>query len=1126
VTPLNDNELEVESPDLAKYQDEVDPATGALALEVIVITSDGSEEVLSTNQGHVVYEEFAPRVTSVTDEETDSSKGSILGGDHLRIRGDSFTTLAAGKTKVEFEVEGKVVAGPVEVSPDNDEEIEVESPDLAKYKDEVDPTTGALALEVLVITSDGSEEVTSREEPGDRFEASLPVVDSVTDAVTGADHGSIVDLPLLTLKGSGFEAPAGSPGLTVGFYHEGKRLGEEVHVPVGTFTSSEIEVAMPSLASYADLVAPGAAGLPVEVVVTVGSLAESVSSQENGAGDVYEALVPSIDSITNETADTEQSGAILGGETLRIKGAGFELPPLNSSEKLVFQDQEGTLSEVKVTPLSDSEIEVTSPDLAKYAASIPAGKDGLAANVSVVMEAEGAGVQSAEGEAGSDYAAELPKIESVVDQDTGSSTGSALGGDDLVVKGAWLQAPTGGVTEVDFHDSEGPAVVPAADVTAVSSGEALVVSPDLSAEASEGPFDDVITDLVATVSAGGESVSSRVLDEDDEGSDIFHAEGPYVTAVKNAQDGSSMGSLDGGEMLTIEGGGFLLPKGGSATVEFLDSGTDEVLDETEVTPTSAEKIELLSPDLSSYASKLDDGALTTDVRVKITDPDEQMLQSPTGSKDRFSFEALAFSSEDTTDFTVGHEEEFAIGAKGGTSVELKETGELPDGISFADLGEGEAGLGGTPAAGSTGVYDIKITASDAAGAEVTQDFTLIVQDVPGAPQNVAATAGVNAAKVFWDAPKDEGESEIESYIVTAEPGGQSTTIDGDATSATVEHLTAGTAYTFSVTAKNAIGEGEAGQSPAVVPTSSQLEDPQTATSDSAGGTASTEPVTSDGTTISADADGEGTIEVGTYSKDPVAELGDATSFFDVATTSQSSFTSASFKICGVGASSSIKWWNPANETWQPVSNQTTPSGTPLCVTVTVNTTTSPSLAELYGTMFALVTQPASTETSPGTQTSSTPTTSTPTTPAPSAPTQPAKPALGSVSLAGSTITVTSSGAAAVKLTCTGNATCSGELTLTVEGKASKAKQKHAKAQTIGKASFSIPAGKTITLHLTLNAAGKALLNAAHGHLGATLTIHQSSPAPGDTRTDNIDLVKLSPHTAPHVPGRRSKPDRG
>ncbi|HEY3829579.1 MAG TPA: hypothetical protein VGL57_10330 [Solirubrobacteraceae bacterium] len=111
-------------------------------------------------------------------------------------------------------------------------------------------------------------------------------------------------------------------------------------------------------------------------------------------------------------------------------------------------------------------------------------------------------------------------------------------------------------------------------------------------------------------------------------------------------------------------------------------------------------------------------------------------------------------------------------------------------------------------------------------------------------------------------------------------------------------------------------------------------------------------------------------------------------------------------------------------------------------------------------------------------------------------------ATGSVSLAGSTVTVQSTRAAEVKLTCTGSHGCSGQLTLTA--KESK------KTKTIGTVAFVIPAGKTATVRITLNATGKVLLNSGHGRLSAMLTILKSSPAPSRAHTEEVRLVQQKP----------------
>jgi hypothetical protein len=83
-------------------------------------------------------------------------------------------------------------------------------------------------------------------------------------------------------------------------------------------------------------------------------------------------------------------------------------------------------------------------------------------------------------------------------------------------------------------------------------------------------------------------------------------------------------------------------------------------------------------------------------------------------------------------------------------------------------------------------------------------LVLVPQSGPGAPTGAAAVAGNGAASVSWKAPANDGKSPITGYTVTSSPGSKTCSTTGTL-SCTVGGLTNGTAYKFTVHAKNAIG---------------------------------------------------------------------------------------------------------------------------------------------------------------------------------------------------------------------------------------------------------------------------------------------------------------------------------
>lgn len=132
------------------------------------------------------------------------------------------------------------------------------------------------------------------------------------------------------------------------------------------------------------------------------------------------------------------------------------------------------------------------------------------------------------------------------------------------------------------------------------------------------------------------------------------------------------------------------------------------------------------------------------------------------------------SSANNATFTAGSLGAFTVTTTGTPTPALSKSGSLPGGVTFTDNSNGTASIGGTPGAGTGGAYPITITAHNGVAPDVTQNFTLTVNEAPsittqppdrpvcagGTVTFTAAAAGFPAPTVRWQMDSGSGFADI------------------------------------------------------------------------------------------------------------------------------------------------------------------------------------------------------------------------------------------------------------------------------------------------------------------------------------------------------------------------------
>ncbi|MGO9873520.1 MAG: beta strand repeat-containing protein [Acidimicrobiia bacterium] len=785
----------------------------------------------------------------------------------------------------------------------------------------------------------------------------------------------------ITVSGFGFGV-GGQGSVAVGFYSQvtGALVASASNASVsndGTITATTPTFSLPQ----------GFTQLATDVRVAVNGVTSPVNAGPDG-NDTFTFVSTPVQVQSVTTPAGAPNGPISGNTPITITGSGFGNAGSSDEVDLVPAGGGTPIAATNVVVVDDTMITAVTGDAT---VSVPAGQTSLITDVEV---AAGGQTSPANSPADQFVYNNGPNV-------TGLSThsGPIAGGTQLTIDGSGFT----GATDVVFTPSTSGSTnsVAAAQFVSVSNTQIVIAlppqNPILLTLNALGTGVELDTDVQVQVPVSGENtlVSSPVVTADE-----FTYLGPIVTHLS-----VTSGPIGGGITLNVAGSGFTdatqvnfspLTEGSANGVAAADF---DVFSDTQIGFTlPAQNPALLTPDALHP-----DGAFVAVVTVQVSVPGYPVLAlSAHVTAAEFTYLGPHITDLSQTTGPISGGTQLTINGSGftdATQVEFR-----PATLDRAGAAHSVQAAQFVSATDSQIV--ITLPAQDPAHLSATNTFATyvgIVVSVPGDTQQ--AVNGVDTADTFtYQGPNITGLSQTSGPIAggteltvtgsgftdltavniswsngtnslpaTILPGATDTTLQITTPPINATQLTNNTLTTDIRVTDTVPGDTTPATSPIVpadqytytgnvAPACGTLTNCQGAISNDPTSSAVATSTTPTGS-ITATGTGAGGITIGRYPTNPAGTptFTAAGSFFDVSVSNPNTFTSATIQECDLLGGTSAQWWNPAANhstgAWQLVTPETLTAGPPACLTITVNTTSSPTLAQLTGTVFATALTP-------------------------------------------------------------------------------------------------------------------------------------------------------------------------